>query len=89
MDLIIATIGLSICVAIWNYVLTRDKVFSISLALLGCSAVFPIFLHLRYDLGISWLIWFGIWGCLILYLKKKYPDKMKEWEKSFPTKLRG
>ncbi len=89
MDLIFATIGLSLGGAVWSYFLIRDAVFSISLALFGCSTSIPVFLHLKYNLGESWLVWFGLWICLILYLKKKYPERMKKWEKSFPIRFEG
>jgi hypothetical protein len=83
LPLIVMTIGLSIAGGMFFYFVMKNKVFGIWLAITGCSAIIPLFLFLRFDIGISWLIWFGVYCVIVLYLKKKYPDKAKEMEKSF------
>ncbi len=85
-DLIIMTIALSIGMGIYLYIFTRDKVFCVWLALSGISATIPLFFHLKYNFGYAWLIWIIFYGIIIVYLGKKYPNKMKEWEKHFRLK---
>ena len=82
-SLIIMTIALSIGMSIWLYLFMRDKVFSIFLAIFGTSAAIPLFFHLQLNFGYAWLIWIALVVLIILYLGKKYPHKMKEWEKHF------
>jgi len=82
-DLIIMTIALSIGMSIFLYILLRNKVFCVFLALFGTSAAIPLFFHLKYNFGYAWLIWIISILIIIFYLGKKYPQKMKEWEKHF------
>lgn len=84
--LIIMTIGLSLGMSGFIYIFTRDKVFCVFVALFGTSAAIPLFFHLKYDFGYAWLIWIISIGIIIFYLGKKYPEKMKEWEKHFGGK---
>ncbi len=77
------TIALSIGASIWLYIFTRNKVFCIFSALFGISAAIPLFFHLKYNFGYAWLIWIISIPIIIFYLGKKYPKKMKEWEKQF------
>ena len=81
--LIIMTIALSNGMAIWLYIFTRAKAFCVLVALFGSSAAIPVFLHSRCGFGYAWLIWIIAVAAVIFYLGKKYPDKMKEWEKQF------
>lgn len=82
-DLVIMTIGLSIFASVWLYIFMRSKVFSVFVAIFGTSAAIPLYFHLEYDLGFAWLIWIISVVAIIFYLGKKYPKKMKEWEKHF------
>ena len=82
-DLIIMTPALSIGVALLLWVTTRDLVVAVFLAAFGTSATIPLFFHLKYDFGFAWLIWIICVIAAIFYLGKKYPDKMKKWEKHF------
>ena len=81
--LIIMTVGLSIGMSIFLYLSTRSKPFCVFLALFGTSAAIPLFFHLQFDFGWAWLIWIVCVLVIIIYLGKKYPGKMKEWEKHF------
>ena len=85
-DLIIMTIALSIGMGIYLYFFTRDKVFCVFLALFGTSAAIPLFFHLQFNFGYAWLIWIILVVLIIFYLGKKYPEKMREWEKHFRPK---
>lgn len=86
LDLIVMTFLLSMGAGIYFYFFEKNKVFGIWLAATGCSAIIPLFLFLRFDLGISWFVWFACYACIAIYIKKKYPAKSKEWEKSFRFK---
>lgn len=77
------TIALSVGMGIFLNIFTRDKVFCVFLALFGTSAAIPLFFHPKYNFGYAWLIWIISILIIIFYLGKKYPKKMKEWEKHF------
>jgi hypothetical protein len=82
-DLILMTIFLPIGIAVYLYIFTRQKYFAFFVAVSGSSAAIPLFFFLRYDFGQAWYIWIILIIAIIFYLGKKYPEKMKEWEKEF------
>jgi len=82
-DLIIMTIILPLVLTSFYYIITGNKYFSIFFSAFCCSASIPLFFYFKYDIGFVWLMWLVLWISGIFYVGKKYPDKMKKYEKFF------